>query len=64
MALPGIDRIDTAVGDGIERAMLHHHLRRLRRHGHLSALAPAVGICVLSAEWTRKCASDSYWFAA
>src|SRR4051812_40142976 len=35
-----IDRLDAAVGDGIERAMIHHHLRRLRRHGHLGALAP------------------------
>src|SRR3954468_10305508 len=36
-----IDRFDAAVGDGLERAMIHHHLRRLRRHGHLNAFAPA-----------------------
>jgi phosphatidylserine/phosphatidylglycerophosphate/cardiolipin synthase-like enzyme len=36
-----IDRFDAAVGDGLERAMIHHHMRRLRRHGHLDALAPA-----------------------
>src|SRR3954470_16324976 len=35
-----IDRLDAAVGDGIERAMIHHHMRRLRRRGHLAALAP------------------------
>ncbi len=36
-----LDRIDAAVGDGMERAMVHHHARRLRRHGRLEALAPA-----------------------
>jgi phosphatidylserine/phosphatidylglycerophosphate/cardiolipin synthase-like enzyme len=41
MALPIRDRVDAAVGDGLERAMTHHHLRRLRRHGQLAALAPA-----------------------
>lgn len=41
MALPLIDRFDAAVGDGIERAMVHHHMRRLRRHGQLAAIAPA-----------------------
>src|SRR4051812_2335423 len=35
-----LDRVDAAVGDGIERAMTHHHLRRLRRHGQLAAVAP------------------------
>ncbi|HET6549811.1 MAG TPA: phosphatidylserine/phosphatidylglycerophosphate/cardiolipin synthase family protein [Solirubrobacter sp.] len=35
-----LDRFDAAVGDGIERAMIHHHMRRLRRHGHLGAVAP------------------------
>src|SRR3954464_14531936 len=39
-AMRVIDRFDAAVGDGIERAMIHHHMRRLRRHGHLSAVAP------------------------
>ena len=34
-------RFDAAVGGGIERAMIHHHLRRLRRHDQLAALAPA-----------------------
>src|SRR3954467_6617743 len=35
-----IDRFDAALGDGVERAMIHHHMRRLRRHGQLVALAP------------------------
>ena len=41
MAVPLLDRFDAAVGDGIERAMIHHHMRRLRRHGQLAAVAPA-----------------------
>ena len=41
MGVPILDRVDAAVGDGIERAMIHHHMRRLRRHGQLAALAPA-----------------------
>src|SRR5829696_1653392 len=41
MAIPLLDRFDAAVGDGIERAMIHHHMRRLRRHGQVTALAPA-----------------------
>jgi phosphatidylserine/phosphatidylglycerophosphate/cardiolipin synthase-like enzyme len=41
MAVPLLDRLDAAAGDGIERAMTHHHLRRLRRHDQLAALAPA-----------------------
>ena len=41
MAPRTLDRFDAALGDGIERAMIHHHLRRLRRHGHLNAIAPA-----------------------
>jgi phosphatidylserine/phosphatidylglycerophosphate/cardiolipin synthase-like enzyme len=41
MAVPLLDRFDAAVGDGIERAMVHHHMRRLRRHGQLAAIAPA-----------------------
>jgi phosphatidylserine/phosphatidylglycerophosphate/cardiolipin synthase-like enzyme len=40
-APPTLDRFDAALGDGIERAMVHHHMRRLRRHGHLDAIAPA-----------------------
>jgi phosphatidylserine/phosphatidylglycerophosphate/cardiolipin synthase-like enzyme len=36
-----LERLDAAVGDGLERAMVHHHMRRLRRHGRLNALAPA-----------------------
>src|SRR4051794_15928920 len=36
-----LDRVDAAVGGGIERAMIHHHMRRLRRHRQLEALAPA-----------------------
>jgi phosphatidylserine/phosphatidylglycerophosphate/cardiolipin synthase-like enzyme len=41
MASPLLDRVDAALGDGIERAMIHHHLRRLRRQGQLGAIAPA-----------------------
>jgi phosphatidylserine/phosphatidylglycerophosphate/cardiolipin synthase-like enzyme len=36
-----LERFDAAVGDGLERAMVRHHVRRLRRHGQLEALAPA-----------------------
>ena len=36
-----LDRVDAAIGGGIEHAMIHHHMRRLRRHGQLRALAPA-----------------------
>jgi phosphatidylserine/phosphatidylglycerophosphate/cardiolipin synthase-like enzyme len=41
MGVSVLDRVDAAVGDGIERAMIHHHLRRMRRHGQLAAVAPA-----------------------
>ena len=41
MNVPLPDRFDAAVGDGVERAMIHHHMRRLRRHGQLAAIAPA-----------------------
>jgi phosphatidylserine/phosphatidylglycerophosphate/cardiolipin synthase-like enzyme len=34
-------RVDAAVGDGLEHAMIRHHVRRLRRHGQLPALVPA-----------------------
>src|SRR4051795_6498798 len=43
VSLPLIDRVDAAIGDGIEHAMIRHHMRRLRRHGQLAALAPASG---------------------
>jgi phosphatidylserine/phosphatidylglycerophosphate/cardiolipin synthase-like enzyme len=36
-----LDRLDAAIGDGLERAMVHHHMRRLRRHGRMDALAPS-----------------------
>jgi phosphatidylserine/phosphatidylglycerophosphate/cardiolipin synthase-like enzyme len=36
-----LDRLDAAVGDGLERAMVRHHMRRLRRQGRLEALAPS-----------------------
>ena len=36
-----LDRVDAAIGGGIEHAMIHHHMRRLKRHGQLRALAPA-----------------------
>jgi phosphatidylserine/phosphatidylglycerophosphate/cardiolipin synthase-like enzyme len=41
MAPTLLDRFDAAVGDGLERTMIHHHRRRLRRHGQLRAFAPA-----------------------
>src|SRR4029079_11500822 len=41
MGAPFLTRVDAAVGDGIERAMIHHHMRRMRRHGQLKAVAPA-----------------------
>jgi phosphatidylserine/phosphatidylglycerophosphate/cardiolipin synthase-like enzyme len=36
-----LDRLDAALGDGLERAMVRHHVRRLRRQGRLAALVPA-----------------------
>jgi len=41
MEVPILDKVDTALGDGIERAMVHHHRRRMRRQGQLAAIAPA-----------------------
>jgi phosphatidylserine/phosphatidylglycerophosphate/cardiolipin synthase-like enzyme len=38
--VPLRDRLDAAIGDGLERGMSRHHLRRLRRHGQLAAIAP------------------------
>ena len=40
MADDSLDRFDAAVGDGIERAMIHHHMRRMRRHGQLGGARP------------------------
>jgi phosphatidylserine/phosphatidylglycerophosphate/cardiolipin synthase-like enzyme len=40
MAPTLIDRFDAAVGDGIEHAMVRHHLRRLRRLDQIRALVP------------------------
>jgi phosphatidylserine/phosphatidylglycerophosphate/cardiolipin synthase-like enzyme len=40
MASPRIDRLDDAVGDGIERLIVAHHRRRLKRHGWARAYAP------------------------
>ncbi len=37
-----LDRVDAAIGGGIEHAMIHHHMRRMRRHGQLRALAPGL----------------------
>src|SRR4051812_10492192 len=36
-----LSHLDAALGDAVERAMIAHHRRRLARHGHLAALAPA-----------------------
>src|SRR3954462_8426031 len=44
VSLPLIDRVDAALGDGIETAMIRHPIRRLRRHGQLGALAPASAV--------------------
>ncbi|MGZ4334552.1 MAG: phospholipase D-like domain-containing protein [Gaiellaceae bacterium] len=41
MAIPTLDRLDHAVGSGIERLVATHHRRRLRRHGWARAYAPA-----------------------
>jgi phosphatidylserine/phosphatidylglycerophosphate/cardiolipin synthase-like enzyme len=40
MALPSIDRMDHAVGSGVERLVVSHHRRRLRNHGWARALDP------------------------
>jgi phosphatidylserine/phosphatidylglycerophosphate/cardiolipin synthase-like enzyme len=40
MALARIDRLDDAVGAGIEHAVVRHHRRRLRRNGWGAAAAP------------------------
>jgi phosphatidylserine/phosphatidylglycerophosphate/cardiolipin synthase-like enzyme len=40
MAIARIDRLDDAVGAGIERLVVSHHRRRLRRHGWAHAYAP------------------------
>jgi hypothetical protein len=41
MEVPLLDRFDAAVGDRVERAMIHHHMRRMRRNRQLAAVAPA-----------------------
>jgi phosphatidylserine/phosphatidylglycerophosphate/cardiolipin synthase-like enzyme len=41
MVVPHIDRLDDAVGTGIERLVLAHHRRRLTRQGWRRALEPA-----------------------
>jgi phosphatidylserine/phosphatidylglycerophosphate/cardiolipin synthase-like enzyme len=38
-----LERIDSALGDAVERAVAAHHRRRLARHGHRPAAAPAGG---------------------
>jgi phosphatidylserine/phosphatidylglycerophosphate/cardiolipin synthase-like enzyme len=40
MAIAHIDRLDDAVGAGLERLVVAHHRRRLRRHGWAHAYAP------------------------
>jgi phosphatidylserine/phosphatidylglycerophosphate/cardiolipin synthase-like enzyme len=40
MALPRIDGLDDAIGAGIERLVLAHHRRRLKRHGWQRAYDP------------------------
>src|SRR4051812_27988482 len=40
MAPTLLDRVDATLGSGIERAMVRHHMRRLRRRGQLRALVP------------------------
>jgi phosphatidylserine/phosphatidylglycerophosphate/cardiolipin synthase-like enzyme len=41
MAVARIDRLDDAIGAGVERLVVAHHRRRLRRHGWERAYAPA-----------------------
>jgi phosphatidylserine/phosphatidylglycerophosphate/cardiolipin synthase-like enzyme len=41
MAPDFVSRLDAALGDTLERAVISHHRRRLRRHGRLEALIPA-----------------------
>jgi phosphatidylserine/phosphatidylglycerophosphate/cardiolipin synthase-like enzyme len=40
MAIARIDRLDDAIGSGIERLVVSHHRRRLRNHGWERAYAP------------------------
>ncbi|HEY6962092.1 MAG TPA: phospholipase D family protein [Gaiellaceae bacterium] len=40
MALTRIDRLDDAIGERLERLVVAHHRRRLRRHGWARAYAP------------------------
>jgi phosphatidylserine/phosphatidylglycerophosphate/cardiolipin synthase-like enzyme len=40
MAIAGIDRLDNAIGAGVEQLVLRHHRRRLRRRGWRHAYAP------------------------
>ena len=40
MGRPRIDRLDDAIGEGIERLVNAHHHRRLRRHGWAHAFDP------------------------
>src|SRR4051794_12667239 len=41
MAPDLLSRLDAALGDTLERTVISHHRRRLRRHGQLEALVPA-----------------------
>ena len=43
MALAGIDRLDDAVGAGVERLVVAHHRRRLKRRGWAHAHTPPDG---------------------
>ena len=36
-----LERFDAALGNGMESAMIRHHIRRLKRKGQLRAIAPA-----------------------
>jgi phosphatidylserine/phosphatidylglycerophosphate/cardiolipin synthase-like enzyme len=40
MASPLIDRLDRAIGSGVEQLVVGHHRRRLKRHGWARAYAP------------------------
>jgi phosphatidylserine/phosphatidylglycerophosphate/cardiolipin synthase-like enzyme len=40
MASPQIDRLDDSIGRGVERLVVSHHRRRLRRHGWQRAYDP------------------------
>lgn len=41
ISLPGLDRVDEVIGNGLERAVRKHHRRRLDALGHAAVFEPA-----------------------